>query len=120
MATSSEEVPTNNETAGDRRSRAHRGREFQNRVLRAIAAGMSRAEAKRRYRVSNSTLCRWIRKHEQEAGSVAPEANFQPVRIVGSGGGDGLRLRFFGGGEVVGLTIDDVAELMRRVDGGRS
>ena len=56
--------------------------DFRDRLLRAIDAGLARAEAARRFGVSERTLSRWARQR-RESGAVAPKPRPGRARRIG-------------------------------------
>lgn len=67
--------------------------DLRERVVAAVAGGMSRAEAARRFRVSHSSAIRWT-KREAETGSPAalPMGGKKPFALAAEAGWIGARL----------------------------
>jgi transposase len=56
--------------------------DFRDRLLRALDAGLARAEATRTFGVPDRTIRRW-QQHRRETGSVAPKRRVGRCRHIG-------------------------------------
>jgi transposase len=64
--------------------------DFRDRLLRALDAGLERAEATRTFGVPDRTIRRW-RQQRRETGSVAPKRRLGRRRMIGPAAESALR-----------------------------